>query len=160
MYIDRINRYTIIVITIVLFQLQFLNAQEKLAQTSVLMGKQDYVALSAAHSIILTLPRHELDNVVVQKDFAANTTAPVSPGQELGTARVVVQNRELASVPLIALEKIEQAGPIKKIVHTIKLSFIQPPYWGALLLVLLLVAACIVKLATRQKKKGTSGYRT
>jgi D-alanyl-D-alanine carboxypeptidase (penicillin-binding protein 5/6) len=140
--------------------IEVLKLQEELAQTSVLMGKQDHVALGATHSLTLTLPRHELDDVVIQKDFVANTTAPVSPGQELGTVRVVMQDRELASVPLVALEKIDRAGLIKRIVHTVKLSFIQPPYWGALLLALLLIAVCIVKLAARQKKNKTSGYRT
>ena len=119
-------------------------------------GKQDHVALGAAHSLKLTLPRHELDDVVVQKDFVGSITAPVFRGQELGTARVIMQDKELASVPLVALRNIERAGAIQLIMQTVKLSFIQPPYWGALLLALILIAAFIVKISSRQKKNRPS----
>lgn len=138
---------------------EVLDPKKILEQATVLKGKQDHVALGAAHSLRLTLPRHTLNDVVVQKDFVASITAPVSQGQELGTARVILQDKELASVPLVALETIERAGPIKLIVQTVRLSFIRPPYWGALLLALLLIAAFIVKVSSRQKKNKPFGMR-
>jgi D-alanyl-D-alanine carboxypeptidase (penicillin-binding protein 5/6) len=137
---------------------EVLDPTKILEQITVLKGKQDKVALGAAHSLKLTLSRYTLNDVVVQKDFVGSITAPVSQGQELGTARVIMQDKELASVPLVALETIERAGPIKLIVQTIRLSFIRPPYWGALLLALLLIAAFIVKLSSRPKK-NTLGMR-
>lgn len=139
---------------------EVLDPQKVLEQAAVLKGKQDHVALGAAHSLKLTLPRHTLDDVVVQKDFVGSITAPVSQGQELGTARVIMQDKELASVPLVALETVERAGPIQLIVQTARLSFIRPPYWGALLLALILIALIIMITATRQKKNKTKGYRT
>ena len=138
---------------------EVLDPQKILEQAAVLKGKQDHVALGAAHSLKLTLPRHTLNDVVVQKDFVGSITAPVSQGQELGTARVIMQDKELASVPLVALETIERAGPIKLIVQTVRLSFIRPPYWGALLLALILIAAFIVKVSSRQKKNNPLGMR-
>lgn len=136
-----------------------LDMDKTLDQVTVEMGKQDHVAIGVAHSLKLTLPRHNLDDIIVQKDLLDSIAAPISRGTELGTARVSMQGRELATVPLVALENIERAGPIKLIVHTAKLSFIQPPYWGALLLVLILLATFIMKAAARQKKNKTSGYR-
>lgn len=138
---------------------EVLDPKKILEQATVLKGKQDHVALGAAHSLKLTLPRHTPNDVVVQKDFVGSITAPVSQGQELGTARVIMQDKELASVPLVALETIERAGPIKLIVQTVRLSFIRPPYWGALLLALILIAAFIVKVSSRQKKNNPLGMR-
>ncbi len=135
-----------------------LDPEKTLGQVSVLMGKQDHVELGAAHALKLTLPRHKLDDIIVQKDVVDSVTAPVSQGRELGTARVILQDRELASVALVALKNIERAGPIKRIVLRAKLSFIQPPYWGALLLALFLIAALIMRAATRQKKNKSSKY--
>ena len=137
-----------------------LDPEKTLGQVSVLMGKQDYVELGAAHALKLTLPRHKLGDIIIQKDVVDSVAAPVSQGMELGTARIIIQDRELASVALVALNNIERAGPIKRIVHTAKLSFIRPPYWGALLLALFLIAAFIMRAATRQKKSKNSEYRT
>jgi hypothetical protein len=124
-----------------------------------LKGKQDHLAMGAAQSLKLTLPRHTLKDVVVQKDFVGSITAPVSQGQELGTVRVIMQDKELASVPLVALEAIERAGPVQLIIQMVELSFIRPPYWGALLLALILIAAFIVKISSRQKKNSSLGMR-
>jgi len=138
---------------------EILDPKQILEQATVLKGKEDHVALGAAHSLKLTLPRHTLNDVVVQKDFVGSIAAPVTQGQELGTARVIMQDKELASVPLVALETIERAGPVKLIVQTVKLSFIQPPYWGALLLALILIVAFILKVSSRQKKSSPFGMR-
>jgi D-alanyl-D-alanine carboxypeptidase (penicillin-binding protein 5/6) len=135
-----------------------LNPDETLDQAPVRMGQQDQVALGAAHEVRLTLPRHELDSIIIQKDRVEETTAPVARGKELGTVRVIIQDREVAAVPLVTLQDIERAGAMQRIVHTVKYSFIQPPYWGALLLVLLLVTAFIIKTTARQKKNKPSGY--
>jgi hypothetical protein len=70
-----------------------------------------------------------------------------------------MQGQKLASVPLVALENVARAGPVKLVLHTAQLSFSRPPYWGELLLALLLVAGCIMMLATRQKTNKISGLR-
>ncbi|MBM4309771.1 MAG: D-alanyl-D-alanine carboxypeptidase [Deltaproteobacteria bacterium] len=129
--------------------LEVLSAATPLAQASVWKGAQDHVALGPAAPVILTVERSSLDSIVVQNDFAESVQAPVAMGQEFGQARILLHDGLLASVPLVALHAVDRASLARCVLHTATLLFIRPPYWGALVLALLLIAACVARLASR-----------
>jgi len=130
-----------------------LNPKTALAKATVVKGEQDYVDIGPARSVVFTLERSSLDTIVVQNDFPESVQAPVTQGQEIGQARVMLHGEPLESVTLVALHNVNRAVLMRRVLQTVTLLFTQPPYWGALVLFLLLIAACVVKLASR---KGTS----
>jgi D-alanyl-D-alanine carboxypeptidase (penicillin-binding protein 5/6) len=48
--------------------------------------------------------------------------APVSKGQTIGTLKVTLADKELAKIPLIALEDVAQGGFFKRAIDQAKLA--------------------------------------
>jgi serine-type D-Ala-D-Ala carboxypeptidase (penicillin-binding protein 5/6) len=136
--------------------IDILNPRTPIAQAAVWKGVKKQINLGAAHALTLTLARHDLDSIVIQNDYAESAHAPIVQGQEFGRISILIDEQLLATVPLVALEDVEQAGVLKLALHTLFLLFVRPPYWGALILALMLIAALSLKAAARRKKKKPS----
>ncbi len=136
--------------------IEALSPNTAIAQASVVKGVQDTVQLGPARAVVLTIERSSLGAIVVQNDVSQSVQAPVAPGQEFGSARVLLREETLASVPLVALHAVERAALMRRMLQTVKLFFAQPPYWGALALVLLIVAACAAAITSRRGSTGRS----
>ncbi len=133
--------------------LDVLSPRTPLAQAAVRKGVKKQIDLGAAEALTLTLARHELDSIVIQNDYVETAQAPIVQGQEFGRISILLDGQPLASAPLVALEDVERAGLFKLALDTLFLLFIHPPYWGALVLALILIAALSLKAAARRKKK-------
>ena len=98
-------------------------------------------------------------NIATEK-FIEEMKAPIKKGQKFGQTTIRVHDKILATIPLVALEDIDRAGFFKLALHTIMLSFTTPPYWGILLLALIVISLIIRRVALQQRKKNPSGYRS
>ncbi len=133
-----------------------LNPDTPLAQASVWKGARPHVALGAAQPLVLTVERHSSDAIVVRNEFTETVHAPVTQGQQVGQTHIMLQDRVLATVPLVALEDVDRAGLLLRATHTAVLLFTRPPYWGALIAALLLIAVCLARIASRKNKPSGS----
>jgi D-alanyl-D-alanine carboxypeptidase (penicillin-binding protein 5/6) len=49
--------------------------------------------------------------------------APITQGQKIGAMKVTLEGRDIAEVPVVALEKIESAGVFGRTLDTMRLWF-------------------------------------
>jgi D-alanyl-D-alanine carboxypeptidase (penicillin-binding protein 5/6) len=74
-------------------------------------GKLPTASLGAAGGMVIAVPKGEGDKLKTSIERADPLVAPLAKGQKVGTLKVTTQSgAALASVPLVVLEPVEQAG--------------------------------------------------
>lgn len=96
-------------------------AGSKLVDQRIWMGDKDTVALGVDQAVAVTIPRGQAQNL--QADFTLDQAlkAPLAKGQPVGTLHLRLSGQDVATVPLVALEEIEQGGLFSRLVDYIKL---------------------------------------
>lgn len=97
---------------------------QALEQARVWGGLSEQVSLGLEKDLYLTTPRGTNDDLDARIFLDDVIKAPISQGQELGKLTVVLGDKTLVDMPLIALESVEQAGFFSRIWDSIKLFFI------------------------------------
>lgn len=85
-------------------------AGETLNRSRVWQGEFEQVPLGLAEDLRITIPRGAYKNLEAFMDVNSDIEAPLKKGQQLGLVRVSLDNEELMSRPLVALEKIEEGN--------------------------------------------------
>ena len=85
-------------------------AAESLKTVRVWMGNKENVSIGLADDLYITIPRGQYKYLNVKMDINANLEAPVKKGQQVGTLRIVYDDEELLSRPLIALQTIDKGS--------------------------------------------------
>ncbi|PJK10319.1 serine-type D-Ala-D-Ala carboxypeptidase [Lysobacteraceae bacterium NML08-0793] len=101
-------------------------ADKPIAVQRLWKGQVDEVNLGVAQPLIVNLPRGSAPNLKSTMDVPTTLVAPVEKGQPIGTVRVMLDGKEIASAPLIALEAVEQGGFFKRLWHEIRM------WWASL----------------------------
>lgn len=99
------------------------SAQEALGNRKVWLGEQQQVQLGLAEDLYLTLPRGtkgDLDVDLVTDDYLK---APIQAGQKLGTLSVSKDGEVITERPLIAIDGVEEAGFVGRLIGEIELFF-------------------------------------
>jgi len=99
-------------------------ANKQLSLVKVWGGQKPQVRLGIADALAVTIPRGQAKALKATMDIDAEVKAPVMAGQVYGTVRISLDGKEVKSVPLIALEAIEEGGFFKKLWDNIVLFFI------------------------------------
>ena len=74
-------------------------------------GAQPTAQLGAAGGVVIAVPRGEGDKLKTTIERADPLVAPLAKGQKVGTLKVTTQaGASIATVPLVVLEPVEQAG--------------------------------------------------
>lgn len=97
---------------------------QALEQARVWGGLSEQVSLGLEKDLYLTTPRGTNDDLDARIFLDDVIKAPISQGQELGKLTVVLGDKTLVDMPLIALESVEQAGFFSRVWDSIKLFFI------------------------------------
>ena len=97
-------------------------ANQELQKIHVWQGEKDDLAIGTSDATYLTIPRSQYDNLKPVIEFQSEVIAPVSKGQTIGTLKVTLNDKELAKIPLIALEDIPQGGFFKRAIDQAKLA--------------------------------------
>ena len=85
-------------------------------------GQQPTAALGAANGIVVTVPRGEGDKITTVISRTDPLVAPLSQGQKVGTLDVsTAAGVKLASVPLVVLQAVPQAGILGRAWDAIRL---------------------------------------
>ena len=87
-----------------------------------MQGEFEQVPLGLAEDLRITITRGAYKNLEAIMDVDSDIEAPVQKGQQLGLVRISLDDKELMSRPLVALEKIEK-GNILQVVkdHVLRL---------------------------------------
>lgn len=73
--------------------------------------------------LFVTVPRGQADRVKATLSSQKPLLAPVALNQKVGSMRVTIDGREIISVPVLALEKIDGAGVFGRALDTVRLWF-------------------------------------
>ncbi|NHI02171.1 MULTISPECIES: D-alanyl-D-alanine carboxypeptidase family protein [Oceanimonas] len=96
-------------------------AGSKLVDQKIWMGDKSTVALGVDKPVAVTIPRGQAQNL--QADFTLDQAlkAPLAKGQQVGTVHLRLNDKEVATVPLVALEDIEQGGLFSRLIDYLTL---------------------------------------
>lgn len=94
-------------------------ADEVLSSAQVWGGQTDQVKLGLKEALAVTIPRGQAEALQATMDVDQVINAPVVKGQEYGVVRVTLEGQEVTTVPLVALEDIEEGGFVKRVWHAI-----------------------------------------
>lgn len=99
-------------------------AGEQLASERIWMGSQEMIRLGVAVDTPITLPRGQAKNL--KADFIIENVlrAPIKKGDKVGKLNYTLNDEELATYELIALEDVKKGGLFSRFFDYIKLLFI------------------------------------
>lgn len=132
---------------------EVITAGRPMADVSVWKGKKGDLALGIQKNAFITVPREATGEVQIQKQYPDKIFAPVQKGQQIGSVRVLVNDRKMSEYDLVALEPVDKAGFFKLILHQFFLLMILPPYWGGILLLALIILV-LVSIKSAMKMRG------
>lgn len=123
---------------------------ELIATVPVWKGTVNQVSLVPAEPGIVTVPSGEEKELTLRKTMPDRLSAPISAGAEVGTAEILLKGEILKSLGILAKDQVTSGSLSKRLYHTVLLSFITPPYWGWIILVLLALLVILAGMATRK----------
>ena len=88
-------------------------------------GEEDFINLTIADDITLTLPKGEQKNLSAQITIDGEIKAPITAGQKLGQMQITLNEKIIIDIPLVAEKNIAQAGLLARLFDWILLFFTQ-----------------------------------
>ena len=85
-------------------------AGELLNESRVWKGDKETVALGLANDMYVTIPRGSYKKMDALMDVDANITAPLKKGSHLGEVRITLNDKELSTMPLVSLQRVEEGS--------------------------------------------------
>ena len=102
------------------FQTKRIYEAGEVVQTArIWMGKSEEILLGVAEDLYVTLPRDSFDTLHSQIELSGYIKAPARIGQEFGRSVLTADNKVISEVPLLALQKVEEAGVFRRMKHSI-----------------------------------------
>ncbi|RYF22260.1 MAG: D-alanyl-D-alanine carboxypeptidase [Comamonadaceae bacterium] len=86
------------------------DAGQAAATPAVWKGTQNTLKIGRPDAIVVTVPSGSAGKVTTQIVRQDPLVAPFTQGQSIGTLKVSLGDQQIAEVPLVALEAVEQAG--------------------------------------------------
>jgi D-alanyl-D-alanine carboxypeptidase (penicillin-binding protein 5/6) len=99
-------------------------AKDQLANERIWMGSQPNIRLGVAADTTITLPRNQSQNLKADIVINSELRAPILEGEVVGKINYKLDDSEVATYDLIALETVEEGGIFSRIIDYIKLLFI------------------------------------
>ncbi len=103
---------------------QLYTAGQVLQDSKIWAGARDQIRLGLTEDLAVTVPRGKADQLEANIELDKVIKAPVAQGQELGKVRVSIDGETVTTVPLVALENVQEGGLFKRIWHAIVLFFL------------------------------------
>jgi D-alanyl-D-alanine carboxypeptidase (penicillin-binding protein 5/6) len=99
-------------------------ADEALRQVRVWGGQHGTVKLGLTADVVMTIPKGVRDQLQAEIQVQNEIHAPIGKGEQLGALTVSVPDKEDISVPLTALNGVQEAGFFARIWDSILLFFV------------------------------------
>ena len=90
------------------------DAEEVLSRPRVWSGEFETLTVGLAEKLAVTIPRGAYDDLDASMDIDKNIEAPVNKGKQVGLVKVSLEGKVLVSVPLVALETVNEGSLIQK----------------------------------------------
>lgn len=97
------------------------DAGKQIATQRVWKGKQAEVKLGVSEPLVVSLPRGRYPQMKSTMDVPKQLAAPIAKGQKIGTVKVTLDGKVIATAPLVALEAVEQGGFFKRLWDEIRM---------------------------------------
>jgi D-alanyl-D-alanine carboxypeptidase (penicillin-binding protein 5/6) len=94
-------------------------ADKPLAQPKVWKGAANQVPVGVSQALLVSTPRGKYDRLKASMDLPKSLEAPIARGQKLGTVKVTLDGKLVASAPLVALQAVEEGGFFKRLWHSL-----------------------------------------
>ena len=94
-----------------------------LNQTRVWKGTKESLAVGLEQALYVTIPRNQYANLKATMNLDPKRLAPIDKGQVMGSVDVSLADQIVISVPLIALEQIDEGGIMQTLKDTVLLWF-------------------------------------
>lgn len=104
---------------------QLYQADQALQQVRVWQGEADEVAIGTQQALHLTVPRGQYDKLKPVIEFQSDLVAPIQKGQTIGTLKVTLGDKELANLPLVAMNDVSEGGFFKRAIDQAKLTIMR-----------------------------------
>jgi D-alanyl-D-alanine carboxypeptidase (penicillin-binding protein 5/6) len=99
-----------------------LQAGKPLLQAPVWKGAASTVAIGSEQGVTVTVPRGDAKRIQTTVQRNDPLVAPLSAGQQVGTLKVTLADKPLATLPLVALQPVRQAGFFKRMWDALRLA--------------------------------------
>ncbi|ART81123.1 D-alanyl-D-alanine carboxypeptidase [Oceanisphaera avium] len=98
-------------------------AGTKLMDQAILLGDKSHVELGVDKAVAVTIPRGQAKDL--QADFTLDKSlrAPLAKGEQVGTVHLKLNDKDVATFALVALEDVEQGGFFSRMIDYVKLFF-------------------------------------
>ena len=93
------------------------------SQLEVWKGSARDIKVGFDRELFVTLPKGQADKIKATLISQKPLIAPIALGQKIGSMKVTVDGREIAEVPVVALEAVEGAGVFGRAYDTVRLWF-------------------------------------
>lgn len=90
--------------------IQLYKSGQELAQGKVWKGEKDQISLGISDELFITIPRGRYDDLDAQVEMRPELIAPIAEGEEVGQISIRIEDVEITSRGLVALESIPEAG--------------------------------------------------
>ena len=102
---------------------QLYQAGQELTKARIWKGLSEEVALGIGEELFVTIPRGRYDDLEAQLEMEPQLMAPLTEGQVIGKVHVRLGDESIASLDLLALESVEEAGFFGSAADSMKLWF-------------------------------------
>jgi D-alanyl-D-alanine carboxypeptidase (penicillin-binding protein 5/6) len=99
------------------------NAEVNLATIRIWFGQRPQIKVGLAKALYATLPLGSNKKPTTTMTFAPHLKAPIKKGEIIGQINVVLNDKPIASAPLIALENLSKGGIWRSLVDRTNLLF-------------------------------------
>src|SRR5436190_17937785 len=99
------------------------NAGETLTTTRIWFAQRPQIKVGLAQDLYATLPLGSNKKPKSTMNFTSNLKAPIKKGEVIGQINIILNDKSVASAPLIALEDLSKAGIWRSLVDRTNLLF-------------------------------------
>ena len=84
-------------------------------------GATDTVQIGVAEPLVISVPRGRYDSLKPTMEMPQMLEGPIKKGQVLGKVKVMLDGKQVAEAPLVAMQEVERAGFFKRLWHSLLL---------------------------------------
>lgn len=95
-------------------------ADQEIAQARVWMGDKDELSVGVADDVYLTLPKGDVKKLKAEVEYSQELVAPIKQGDVLGKVIYSIDDTEVGSERLVALEQVDEGGVFKRLIDWFK----------------------------------------